>query len=176
MILFSANGSHKNQNVCERIKVELNELFIKACSYIYRTKNLATWQYFSSLPFGTLDISMVWQLFYFLNVGFPTKFPVNSVEEYENEFSSPNFWERFNDAITDSSDEDLYYLLQAFFEIANERSKTKDWELIKLVCQHIFYVSLFIFQNLIEYFFSISVFLFFPIFEYLTFLKFLRFI
>lgn len=128
--------------MCERIKVELNELFIKSCSYIYRTKNLATWQYFSSLPFATLDISMVWQLFYFLNVGFPTNFPVNSVEDYENEFNSPNFWERFNDSITESSDEDLYYLLQAFFEIANERTKTKDWDLIKLVCLHIFHVSL----------------------------------
>lgn len=86
---------------------------------------------------------MVWQLFYFLNVGFPTQFPANSIEDFENEFNSVNFWERFNDSITDSSDEDLYYLLQAFFEIANERTKNKDWDLIKLICSHIFHVSLF---------------------------------
>lgn len=87
---------------------------------------------------------MVWQLFYYLNVGFPTEFPVNSFDDYENELKSPFFWERFNDSIADSSDEDLFYLLQAFFEIANERTKNKDWDLIKLICLNIFYVIIYL--------------------------------
>lgn len=91
---------------------------------------------------------MVWQLFYYLNVGFPTRFPVDNDEDYENEFNSSNFWDRFNCSISDSSDEDLFYLLQAFFEIANERSKNKDWDLIKLVCLNIFYVSLHLFLEI----------------------------
>lgn len=57
--------------VSERIDLENNSLLLKACSYIYRTRNLATWQYFSSLPFSSMDTDTIWQIFYYLNVGFP---------------------------------------------------------------------------------------------------------
>ncbi|XP_055908978.1 ectopic P granules protein 5 homolog isoform X2 [Eupeodes corollae] len=135
--LFIRNNLSKDPYLCERINVELNSLLIKACSYIYRTRNLATWQYFSSLPYNSLDASTVWQLFFYLNVGFPTQFPAPH-EDYIARYHATDFWNYFNGANADSSAEDLYYLLQTFFEMANERDRVKDWELIQAICLHIF--------------------------------------
>ncbi|XP_055848760.1 ectopic P granules protein 5 homolog isoform X2 [Episyrphus balteatus] len=135
--LFIRNNLSKDPYLCERINVELNSLLIKACSYIYRTRNLATWQYFSSLPYNSLDASTVWQLFFYLNVGFPTQFPAPH-EDYIARYHSTDFWNYFNGANADSSAEDMYYLLQTFFEMANERDRVKDWQLIQAICLHIF--------------------------------------
>lgn len=67
--------------------------------------------------------------------------------DYTELLNASDFWAKFNIANADSSDEDLYYLLQAFFEMANDRDKTKDWELIKTICLHIFNVSNFFLKN-----------------------------
>ena len=32
------------QELCERIELEMQALLIRACSYIYRSRNLGTWQ------------------------------------------------------------------------------------------------------------------------------------
>lgn len=72
--IFRQNSLSKDVAVCERIALENNALLLKACSYIYRTRNLATWQYFSSLPFSSMEAEIVWQIFYYLNVGFPAEF------------------------------------------------------------------------------------------------------
>ncbi|XP_073818455.1 ectopic P-granules autophagy protein 5 isoform X2 [Musca autumnalis] len=138
--LFKQNNLSKDVAVCERIALENNALLLKACSYIYRTRNLATWQYFSSLPFSSMETDIVWQIFYYLNVGFPAEFSLPE-EDYMEHFSASDFWAKFNVANADSSDEDLYYLLQAFFEMANDRDKTKDWDLIKTICLHIFNIG-----------------------------------
>ncbi|KAM7362755.1 ectopic P-granules autophagy protein 5 [Cochliomyia hominivorax] len=138
--LFRQNNISKDTAVIERIALENNSLLLKACSYIYRTRNLATWQYFSSLPFSSMDADTIWQIFYYLNVGFPADLTTPE-EDYTELLSASDFWGKFNIANADSSDEDLYYLLQAFFEMANDRDKTKDWELIKTICLHIFNIG-----------------------------------
>lgn len=66
------NNLSKDAVTSERIALEINCLLLKACSYIYRTRNLATWQYFSSLPFSSMNMDTIWQIFYYLNVGFPS--------------------------------------------------------------------------------------------------------
>lgn len=73
-LYYRQNNVSKDVAVSERIALEANILLLKACSYIYRTRNLATWQYFSSLPFPSMDADIVWQIFYYLNVGFPSDF------------------------------------------------------------------------------------------------------
>ncbi|XP_011192881.2 ectopic P granules protein 5 homolog isoform X1 [Zeugodacus cucurbitae] len=138
--LFMHNTIPKDTKTCERISVELNVLLFKACSYIYRSRNLSTWQYFSSLPFHSLDNEITWQIFYYLNIGYPTEMPTVEID-YSELINTPEFWKKFNVANADSSAEDLYYLLQAFFEIANERDRGKDWELIKTICLHIFNIG-----------------------------------
>ncbi|XP_037950670.1 ectopic P granules protein 5 homolog isoform X2 [Teleopsis dalmanni] len=138
--LFMSNNLAKDSLTCERIGVELNVLLMKACGYIYRTRNLATWQYFSSLPFKALSADTIYQLFYYLSVGFPSKFELPT-EVFLDLMNSPEFWTKFNVANSDSSAEDLYYLLQAFFEMANERDIVNDWELIKSICLHIFNIG-----------------------------------
>ncbi|XP_005180740.1 ectopic P granules protein 5 homolog isoform X2 [Musca domestica] len=138
--LFKQNNLSKDVAVCERIALENNALLLKACSYIYRTRNLATWQYFSSLPFSSMEAEIVWQIFYYLNVGFPAEFSLPE-EDYMEHFAASDFWAKFNVANADSSDEDLYYLLQAFFEMANDRDRNKDWDLIKTICLHIFNIG-----------------------------------
>ncbi|XP_017477815.1 PREDICTED: ectopic P granules protein 5 homolog isoform X2 [Rhagoletis zephyria] len=138
--LFMHNEIPKDARTCERISVELNALLFKACRYIYRSRNLATWQYFSSLPFNSLDADVTWQIFYYLNVGFPTELPLNRTDYWEV-INTPDFWKQFNVANADSSAEDLYYLLQAFFEMANERDRAQDWDLIKTICLHIFNIG-----------------------------------
>uniref|UniRef100_A0A1A9ZG57 Uncharacterized protein n=1 Tax=Glossina pallidipes TaxID=7398 RepID=A0A1A9ZG57_GLOPL len=81
-----------------------------------------------------MDSDTVWQIFYYLNVGFPD-------EDYMELVTSSNIWSKFNVANADSSDEDLYYLLQAFFEMANDRDRVKDWDLIKIIFSHIFRIG-----------------------------------
>ncbi|XP_004534242.1 ectopic P granules protein 5 homolog isoform X2 [Ceratitis capitata] len=138
--IFMHNTIPKDAKTCERISVELNTLLFKACNYIYRSRNLGTWQYFSSLPFHSLDREITWQTFYYLNVGFPAELPPNQTD-YSEIINTPEFWKHFEIANADSSAEDLYYLLQAFFEIANERDRAKDWDLIRTICLHIFNVG-----------------------------------
>ncbi|XP_065371725.1 ectopic P granules protein 5 homolog isoform X2 [Calliphora vicina] len=138
--LFRQNNISKDLTISERIALENNSLLLKACRYIYRTRNLATWQYFSSLPFSSMDADTIWQIFYYLNVGFPSNLTTPE-EDYMDLLNASDFWAKFNIANADSSDEDLYYLLQAFFEMANDRDKNKDWDLIKIICLHIFNIG-----------------------------------
>uniref|UniRef100_A0A1A9VTB9 Uncharacterized protein n=1 Tax=Glossina austeni TaxID=7395 RepID=A0A1A9VTB9_GLOAU len=138
--LFRNNNLCKDAKLLERLALEYNVLLLKACSYIHRTRNLATWQYFSSLPFTNMDSDTIWQIFYYLNVGFPDDFS-KPEEDYMELVTSSNIWSKFNVANADSSDEDLYYLLQAFFEMANDRDRVKDWDLIKIIFFHIFRIG-----------------------------------
>ncbi|XP_030371319.1 ectopic P granules protein 5 homolog [Scaptodrosophila lebanonensis] len=139
--LFMHNSVGKSPDLCERIDVELNALLIRACSYIYRTRNLATWQYFSTLPYSVLDTEAIWHLFYYLNVGFPNDLTTELVVDPAEAFHADEFWTKFNVANADVAPEDMYYLLQAFFEMANKRDISKDWELIKCICLHIFNIG-----------------------------------
>uniref|UniRef100_A0A1A9W6G3 Ectopic P granules protein 5 homolog n=1 Tax=Glossina brevipalpis TaxID=37001 RepID=A0A1A9W6G3_9MUSC len=138
--LFRNNNISKDAKLLERLLLEYNVLLLKACSYIYQTRNLSTWQYFSSLPFPSMDSDTIWQIFYYLNVGFPNDFS-KPEEDYMELLTSSNIWSKFNVANADSSEEDLYYLLQAFFEMANDRDKLKDWDLIKTIFLHIFQIG-----------------------------------
>lgn len=60
--------------------------------------------------------------------------------DFQRCFEAPNLMENFNIAVSDVSPEDIYYLLQAFFEMATERQRTKDWDLIQAISAHIFNV------------------------------------
>ncbi|XP_017037889.1 ectopic P granules protein 5 homolog [Drosophila kikkawai] len=139
--LFKNNNLSKSPELYERIQVELQALLIRACGYIYRTRNLGTWQYFSTLPFGSLDAEVVWHLFYYLNVGFPTDLTNDLVSNAEAAFQAEDFWVKFDLANADVAPEDMYYLLQTFFEMANDRSRSKDGGLVKAVCLHIFRIG-----------------------------------
>nr|NP_650752.2 ectopic P-granules autophagy protein 5, isoform C [Drosophila melanogaster]Q9VE34.2 RecName: Full=Ectopic P granules protein 5 homolog [Drosophila melanogaster]AAF55595.2 ectopic P-granules autophagy protein 5, isoform C [Drosophila melanogaster] len=139
--LFINNNLYKSSEMYERIQVELQALLVRACGYIYRTRNLGTWQYFSTLPFGTLDAEVIWHLFYYLNVGFPTDLANDLVSNAEAAFQAEDFWRKFDLANADVAPEDMYYLLQTFFEMANERNRSKDGSLVKAICLHIFHIG-----------------------------------
>ncbi|XP_016985100.2 ectopic P granules protein 5 homolog [Drosophila rhopaloa] len=139
--LFINNNLAKSADMYERIQVELQALLIRSCGYIYRTRNLGTWQYFSTLPFGTLDAEVVWHLFYYLNVGFPTDLTNDLVSNAEAAFQAEDFWTKFDLANADVAPEDMYYLLQTFFEMANDRNRSKDGNLVKAICLHIFRIG-----------------------------------
>ncbi|EDW83213.2 uncharacterized protein Dwil_GK22441 [Drosophila willistoni] len=139
--LFLHNNLNKPVDLCERIEVEVQALLIRACGYIYRTHNLGTWQYFSTLPYATLDTEFIWHLFYYLNVGFPMDLRTQLTEDPEGAFQAEDFWQKFDVAYSDIAPEDMYYLLQAFFEMANDRDRTKDWNLIKGICLHIYQIG-----------------------------------
>ncbi|XP_017104957.2 ectopic P granules protein 5 homolog [Drosophila bipectinata] len=139
--LFLNNSRPKSNELFERIQVELQALLIRACGYIYRTRNLGTWQYFSTLPFGTLDTEVVWHLFYYLNVGFPVDLANDLVGNAEAAFQSDEFWNKFDLANADVAPDDMYYLLQTFFEMANDRNRSKDANLVKAICLHIFHIG-----------------------------------
>lgn len=138
--LSSHNKLPKSQELCERIELELQALLVRACSYIYRSRNLGTWQYFSTLPYATLHADIIWHLFYYLNVGFPRDLNTRLEADMETIYNT-EFWSKFDLANSDLLPEDMYYLLQAFFEMANERDSTKDWQLIRIICLTIFQVS-----------------------------------
>ncbi|XP_017041076.1 LOW QUALITY PROTEIN: ectopic P granules protein 5 homolog [Drosophila ficusphila] len=139
--LFINNNLFKSSDMFERIQVELQALLVRACGYIYRTRNLGTWQYFSTLPFATLDAEVVWHLFYYLNVGFPTDLTNDLVSNAEAAFQAEDFWRKFDLANSDVAPEDMYYLLQTFFEMANDRNRSKDGNLVKAICLHIFHIG-----------------------------------
>ncbi|XP_064550516.1 ectopic P granules protein 5 homolog [Drosophila montana] len=138
--LFLNNNLPKSQELSERIELEMQALLIRACSYIYRTRNLGTWQYFSTLPYTTLHADIIWHLFYYLNVGFPSDLTTQLTADPEAAFQT-DFWSKFDVANADVSAEDMYYLLQAFFEMANARDRTKDWPIIRIICLTIFQIG-----------------------------------
>ncbi|XP_052836525.1 ectopic P granules protein 5 homolog [Drosophila gunungcola] len=139
--LFINNNLAKSSEMYERIQVELQALLVRSCGYIYRTRNLGTWQYFSTLPFGTLDAEVIWHLFYYLNVGFPMDLANDLVSNAEAAFQAEDFWRKFDLANADVAPEDMYYLLQTFFEMANDRNRSKDGSLVKAICLHIFHIG-----------------------------------
>lgn len=117
----------------------MQALLMRACSYIYRSRNLGTWQYFSTLPYSTLHADIIWHLFYYLNVGFPRDLNTTITADMETIYQT-EFWSKFDVANADISPEDMYYLLQAFFEMANGRDIIKDRPLIRIICLTIFEV------------------------------------
>ncbi|XP_034112376.2 ectopic P granules protein 5 homolog [Drosophila albomicans] len=147
--LFLQNKLRKSQDVCDRIELELQALLMRACSYIYRSRNLGTWQYFTTLPYRTLNADIIWHLFYYLNVGFPSDLNTKISTDMEIVYQM-EFWSKFDVANADVSPEDMFYLLQAFFEMANERDLTKDGPLIRIICLTIFQIG-FIHQGTREY-------------------------
>ncbi|XP_034484557.1 ectopic P granules protein 5 homolog [Drosophila innubila] len=147
--LFINNNLPKSQELCERIELEMQALLIRACSYIYRSRNLGTWQYFSTLPYSTLHADIIWHLFYYLNVGFPSNLSTKLAADMETIYQT-EFWSKFDVANADISPEDMYYLLQAFFEMANGRDIIKDRPLIRIICLTIFEIG-FIHQSTREF-------------------------
>ncbi|ALC46612.1 CG14299 [Drosophila busckii] len=140
-VLFLNNKVAKPPELCLRIETEVQALLLRACSYIYRSRNLGTWQYFSTLPYPMLSTEIIWQLFYFLNVGFPSEFHMLLKEQGEEAVLSPDFMRKFDVANADTAPEDMYYLLQAFFEMISERDTSKDLPLIRTICLHIFQIG-----------------------------------
>lgn len=81
---FRANSVSKDIGILTTLVVEYHVLLLKICKYIYAGRNLSTWQYFGSLPYEYINQHSLWQLFYYLNVGFPETLNVPSEGTTEN--------------------------------------------------------------------------------------------
>lgn len=70
-VIFGRNSCAKDEEMCERIRVEFDMFVMRAANYIYRSRCLGTWQYLAILPFGELSADTVWRLYFFLVAGGP---------------------------------------------------------------------------------------------------------
>lgn len=60
--------------------------------------------------------------------------------DYRTLLKADHIWNEFNLMHVDTTHENLYYLLQAFQNMATQRDEQQDSELIETICQHIFNV------------------------------------
>lgn len=75
---------------------------------------------------------------------------LHALTDYEAFLKDDQFWHDFNVRAKDATNEDLYYLLQAFLEMALARDETTDWDFIKTLFIHIFFVSCGLISGLLE--------------------------
>lgn len=87
---YRTNSLSKDINVLSRLVIEYHILLLKICRYIYSGRNLSTWQYFCSLPYEYINLSSLWQLFYYMCVGFPEEFETTNEGIWTTIFISIN--------------------------------------------------------------------------------------
>ncbi|CAD7085229.1 unnamed protein product [Hermetia illucens] len=128
-----------NLAVPERISNKFDAFILSACDCLHKSRCLSVSQFFQNIPFKGIHKRTLYALFYFLNVGFPEEISLNS--DYEAFLKDDQFWHDFNVRAKDATNEDLYYLLQTFLEMALARDETMDWDFIKTLFIHIFFIG-----------------------------------
>lgn len=138
--IFKKNIFTTDLHLLSRIQIEYSSFLLKTCCYIYKSRNLGTWQYLVDLPFIYLDIKIMWMLYYHLNVGFADDCLVNLSQNFKEKIIEKNFENKFNENNIDVPAEDLYYLLQTFSNMILSRHRN-DWDFIKLATLHLFEIG-----------------------------------
>lgn len=138
--IFKKNLLTTDIHLLSRIQIEYSSFLLKTCCYIYKSRNLGTWQYLVDLPFIYLDIKIMWMLYYHLNVGFADDCLTNLSQNFKEKIIERNFENKFNENNIDVPAEDLYYLLQTFSNMILSRDRN-DWDFIKLATLHLFEIG-----------------------------------
>lgn len=138
--IFKKNTFTTDIHLLSRIQIEYSSFLLKTCCYIYKSRNLGTWQYLVDLPFVYLNIKIMWMLYYHLNVGFADDCLENLTQNFKEKIIDKNFENKFNENNVDVPAEDLYYLLQTFSNMILSRDEN-DWDFIKLATLHLFEIG-----------------------------------
>lgn len=109
----------------ERLQVEYDAFFLRAIYYLYICQKLGAWQFLAVIPYNMVTLKTLWKIFYFLHSS------DKQAEEFLNPFDHEDYgkiiWEselrtQFEEKLTVLGDDEVYYLLNTFANMALARS------------------------------------------------------
>lgn len=121
-----------------RVGLEFDVFVIRSAQFIYRSREIGTWQYLTGLPFDQLSTNALWKLYYCLHMN---EFNEEIIAEVKSDFrakcTGDNRRDQFRNSLFEMPSEDLYYLLQVFSNMALAREPS-DIEFVEAVTLNLF--------------------------------------
>ncbi|XP_055633796.1 ectopic P granules protein 5 homolog isoform X2 [Toxorhynchites rutilus septentrionalis] len=121
-----------------RISLEFDVFVVRSAQFIYRSREIGTWQYLTGLPFDQLSVKALWKLYYCLHMN---EFSEELISDVESDFRTKCIGDdrrdKFRNSLFEMPSEDLYYLLQVFSSMALAR-ESSDIEFVEAVTLNLF--------------------------------------
>ncbi|XP_063908736.1 ectopic P granules protein 5 homolog [Zophobas morio] len=115
----------------ERLQVEYDAFFLRAIYYLYTSQRLGAWQFLAVIPYNLITIKTAWKIFYFLHDSDLCAQEILKPEDdvdYREKLWLGAFRSQFEDKLASLADDELYYLLNTFANMALEReSEDRDF-------------------------------------------------
>lgn len=110
----------------ERLQVEYDAFFLRAIYYLYSCQKLGAWQFLAVVPYNMVTLKTIWKIFYFLhssdNYAEENLNPLDEVD-YRKEIFESELRTQFEEKLNVLEDDEVYYLLNTFANMALARSK-----------------------------------------------------
>lgn len=110
----------------ERLQVEYDAFFLRAIYYLYSSQKLGAWQFLAVVPYHMVSLKTLWKIYYFLHSNdIHTEAILNPLvdEEYSKEIGEPELRAQFEEKLGGLEDDEIYYLLNTFANMALARSQ-----------------------------------------------------
>jgi hypothetical protein len=130
---FRKNPNVEDAAMMERLQVEYDAFFLRAIFYLYTSQRFGAWQFLAVIPYHLITIKTTWKIFYFLHDSdASTREILNPEEEddYENKLWIKEFRIQFEEKLASLADDELYYLLNTFANMALAR-ESENMDFIK---------------------------------------------
>ncbi|XP_017775624.1 PREDICTED: ectopic P granules protein 5 homolog [Nicrophorus vespilloides] len=127
----------------DRLQVEYDAFFLRAINYLYNAEKLGAWQFLAVIPYGIISISTLWKIFYFLHNSDSSAEdilnPTNNIN-YMDKLWDKSLREQFEEKIISLADDECYYLLNTFANMALSRNED-DMKFINLATMDLLQVG-----------------------------------
>lgn len=131
---FQKNPSD-DRAMMERLQVEYDAFFLRAIHYLYTSQRSGAWQFLAVIPYNMITIDTTWRIFYFLHD--PDQ---DLIVESMGKLWEENFRIQFEEKLASLADDELYYLLNTFANMALAR-ESNDMEFIKVATKDLLQVG-----------------------------------
>ncbi|XP_044253867.1 ectopic P granules protein 5 homolog isoform X2 [Tribolium madens] len=115
--VFQKNPTSSDTAMMERLQVEYDAFFLRAIHYLYTSQRSGAWQFLAVIPYNMITIETVWKIFYFLHESDQGILAVDNAEKLWDR----NFRIQFEEKLSALADDELYYLLNTFANMALAR-------------------------------------------------------
>ena len=105
-------------------KVEYDNFFMRAPKCIFIIQKLCTWQFLSVIPFGTINMEILWRIFYTPHLDYRDVHHGDfraDITDWKEILSSKDLQLQFEEKCAEAGETEVYFLLSAFANMAMSR-------------------------------------------------------
>ena len=122
-----------------RLQIEYDQLFEKAVNAIFSSPRSGALQFLAVIPFNFVSLSRLWKITYKLHVGYDQS-SLSRSNDWASVLVHPDTRGRFQDLLLKMGENESYYLLTAFANMAIARGKNEK-EFIEVVVNNVFEIG-----------------------------------